>query len=118
MRRIEWPHSTEHGQEVIPVGTTVFERSAPSASVVDHSLDQTREGVFWIDDLPAALRPDRPPLRGTVRADLVVVGAGYTGLWTALLAKLRRCHKLYRNRDDVIIQRGAQADTIRAYTSN
>ncbi|MBN9178147.1 MAG: FAD-dependent oxidoreductase [Microbacterium sp.] len=75
------------------MGTTVFERSAPSASVVDHSLEQTRDGVFWIDDLPAALRPDRQALRGTVRADLVVVGAGYTGLWTALLAKLRDPHR-------------------------
>ena len=75
--------------DVSCVGTTVFERLAPAASVVNHSLTGTRTGVFWTDDLPASLRPDRPPLRGVVRADLVVVGAGYTGLWTALLAKLR-----------------------------
>ncbi|GAA5030700.1 FAD-dependent oxidoreductase [Microbacterium fluvii] len=61
----------------------------PSASVISTSLEHTRTGVFWIDDLPAALRPDRPPLRGGTPADLVVVGAGYTGLWTALLAKTR-----------------------------
>lgn len=78
---------------MIPVGTTVFERNAPPASVVEHALDRTQEAVFWTQDLPAALRPDRPPLRGTVRADLVVVGAGYAGLWTALLAKLRDPHR-------------------------
>src|SRR5690348_18489538 len=33
--------------------------------------------------------PDRPPLTGRHRADLVIVGGGYTGLWTALLAKKR-----------------------------
>ncbi|RLK52650.1 NAD(P)/FAD-dependent oxidoreductase [Microbacterium telephonicum] len=71
------------------MGTTVFERRVPSASVIDHSLEQTRTGAFWIDDLPEELRPDRPPLHGTVTADLVIVGAGYTGLWTALLAKTR-----------------------------
>lgn len=76
-------------QEVIPVGTTVFERRVPSASVIAHSLAATRASVFWIDDLPAGLRPDRPPLRGAISADLVIVGAGYTGLWTAVLAKLR-----------------------------
>lgn len=71
------------------MGTTVFERSVPPASVVAHSLTGARTGVFWIDDLPAHLRPDRPPLTGAVQTDLVVVGAGYTGLWTALLAKTR-----------------------------
>lgn len=68
---------------------TVFERMPPPASVVDHSLDGSRHAVFWTEDVPRALRPDRPPLRGEQRADLVVVGAGYTGLWTALLAVTR-----------------------------
>jgi glycine/D-amino acid oxidase-like deaminating enzyme len=40
---------------------------------------------FWLDD-PAAPEP-APSLSGAVRADLVVVGAGFTGLWTAFLAK-------------------------------
>jgi glycine/D-amino acid oxidase-like deaminating enzyme len=42
-------------------------------------------GSYWLD------RPDpvgvMPSLSGAQRADLAVVGAGYSGLWTALLAK-------------------------------
>ena len=53
----------------------------------DESWRGTSRTPFWLDD------PDRPPQRGSldrhVRADLAVVGGGYTGLWTALLAKER-----------------------------
>lgn len=49
------------------------------------SLSHVRPAVFWLD------RDDRPAaadeLIGSTRADLVVVGGGFTGLWTALLAK-------------------------------
>ncbi|MEE4540901.1 FAD-dependent oxidoreductase [Streptomyces sp. V4-01] len=42
---------------------------------------------YWLDD-PA--RPDaRPALVGRDHCDLLVVGGGYSGLWTALLAKER-----------------------------
>ena len=39
---------------------------------------------FWLDRAGAPAR--RPPLAGTVEADLLVVGGGLTGLWTALQA--------------------------------
>lgn len=42
---------------------------------------------FWIDRAPA--RIPHPPLRDDRDADLVIVGGGYTGLWTALHAKER-----------------------------
>ena len=37
---------------------------------------------FWLQDIGA--RPATPPLAGTLRADVAIVGGGYTGLWTAL----------------------------------
>jgi glycine/D-amino acid oxidase-like deaminating enzyme len=40
---------------------------------------------FWLDRADAP--PARAPLRGEAAADLVVIGGGFTGLWTALLAK-------------------------------
>lgn len=42
---------------------------------------------FWLDD-PARPAP-RPMLTGQVSTDLLVVGGGFAGLWTALIAKER-----------------------------
>ncbi len=42
---------------------------------------------YWLDQ-PGAPVP-RPPLNGTDSADLAVIGGGFSGLWTALLAKER-----------------------------
>ena len=36
---------------------------------------------YWQDSLPAP--PRRPPLPGDLEVDVAIVGAGYTGLWTA-----------------------------------
>jgi glycine/D-amino acid oxidase-like deaminating enzyme len=66
--------------------STVFERSAPEPAVVSAALANTRQAVFWLDDVATA---SRESLAGTRDADLVVVGGGYCGLWTAIRAKER-----------------------------
>ncbi|MER7083797.1 NAD(P)/FAD-dependent oxidoreductase, partial [Saccharopolyspora kobensis] len=52
------------------------------------ALADAEIAVLWTDraDRP----PPREPLTGADRADLVVVGGGFTGLWAAILAKQRR----------------------------
>jgi hypothetical protein len=37
---------------------------------------------LWHDTVPGSLVPD-DPLRGDTEADVAIVGAGFTGLWTA-----------------------------------
>ena len=66
--------------------STVFERQAPSADLVARSLAGSEHRVFWLDDVPAATHPT---LQGATETDLAVVGGGYAGLWTAVLAKRR-----------------------------
>lgn len=44
---------------------------------------------FWLDDPSAPAPRPQPALVGPTEADLLVVGGGYTGLWTALQAKER-----------------------------
>jgi glycine/D-amino acid oxidase-like deaminating enzyme len=67
--------------------SVVFERDAPQRSVVEHALARTSQSVFWLDELGAGAQ--HPRLSGEHRTELAVVGGGYTGLWTALLAKRR-----------------------------
>ena len=56
----------------------------PSAA---RSLSNAAPRSFWLDQ-PDAPEP-LPALAANVTADLVVVGGGFTGLWTALLARER-----------------------------
>ena len=51
------------------------------------SLADASPVPYWLDH-PAAPEP-LPPLTGTEQADLAVIGGGFTGLWTALVAKER-----------------------------
>ncbi|MEU1695537.1 FAD-dependent oxidoreductase [Streptomyces hirsutus] len=51
------------------------------------SLADARPTAYWLDD-PGRPEP-RPALTGAETCDLLVVGGGYSGLWTALIAKER-----------------------------
>ena len=58
-----------------------------SAVGVARALAESQPRVFWLD---SSRRPSpHPPLTNSVSTDLAVVGGGYSGLWTALLAKER-----------------------------
>ncbi len=51
-------------------------------------LSHMQPQLYWLDADP--LEPDsHPSLIGDATTDLCIIGAGYTGLWTALLAKER-----------------------------
>jgi glycine/D-amino acid oxidase-like deaminating enzyme len=63
---------------------TVFD-SHVDPGLIDRSLAASAFESMWLD-MP---RPSYEPLSGSVTADLLVVGAGYTGLWTALHAAQR-----------------------------
>ncbi|WXK81711.1 FAD-dependent oxidoreductase [Streptomyces sirii] len=65
-----------------------------------HALADAAPTPFWLDD-PA--RPDAlPALVGDESCDLLVVGGGYSGLWTALIAKERDPQR------DVVLIEGAE----------
>jgi len=66
--------------------STIFERNMPAASIIDAALQDTQHRCFWIDDTENE-RQTYPELLGSRSADYVVVGGGYTGLWTAVKLK-------------------------------
>ena len=57
------------------------------AGLAARALAGARPAPYWLGQ-PAAPEP-APPLAGPQRADLAVIGGGFTGLWTALLAAER-----------------------------
>ncbi|MGA5465503.1 NAD(P)/FAD-dependent oxidoreductase [Mycobacterium sp. NPDC050041] len=63
---------------------TVFDGHVDPA-LLDRALASSAFAPMWLD-IP---RPRYPRLTGTVDCDLLVVGAGYTGLWAALHAAER-----------------------------
>ena len=64
---------------------TVFDR-AVDQSLIAEALAPAVFGSMWLDPDVVGPRPHFPPLSGATNCDLLVVGGGYTGLWTALHA--------------------------------
>ncbi len=61
------------------------QRSKIDSRILKH-LESITPTLWWLDEDP--LEPEwRNCLIGSVTTDLCIVGGGYTGLWTALLAK-------------------------------
>ena len=54
-------------------------------SILTH-LSHMQPQLYWLDEDPLEPLP-HPTLIGDATTDVCIVGAGYTGLWTALLAK-------------------------------
>ena len=54
-------------------------------SILKH-LSLMQPQLYWLDEDPLEPLP-HPTLIGDITSDLCIVGAGYTGLWTAILAK-------------------------------
>jgi glycine/D-amino acid oxidase-like deaminating enzyme len=71
------------------VEPTVFERNPPDERIVMASLEDSRLSVFWLDDLGRDRVRAWPRYNDIQNYDLVVVGGGFLGLWTALQAKQR-----------------------------
>ncbi|WAL98175.1 NAD(P)/FAD-dependent oxidoreductase [Streptomyces sp. Je 1-369] len=65
------------------------------------SLSDAKRVSFWLDD-PGRPAPESA-LTGDERCDLLVVGGGYSGLWTALIAKERDPSR------DVVLVEGREA---------
>ena len=83
----------------------MFYRDTPGPDALA-ALSGVRHACLWLD------RSDRPataaPVTGDESADLLVVGGGFTGLWTALLAK-----RADPSRDVVLVEGGEHESTLR-----
>lgn len=66
---------------------TVFERTPAAVATIKKALQGSVNRPFWTDD--AGARKQFPRLETAVEADLLIVGGGFLGLWTSILAKER-----------------------------
>ncbi|WP_321936294.1 FAD-dependent oxidoreductase [Paraburkholderia sp. J8-2] len=66
---------------------TIFELKPPCDKIVSQSLRNSKLEPFWLDD--AAPFSVFPSCNEDAHADLVIVGGGFLGLWSALMAKER-----------------------------
>ncbi|WP_250504399.1 MULTISPECIES: FAD-dependent oxidoreductase [unclassified Caballeronia] len=60
-------------------------RRKPARLTVEEALARTKLSPYWLDN--PAEPPAEPSLAGETRADLLIVGGGFTGLWAAVQAK-------------------------------
>ncbi|MFZ9105567.1 MAG: NAD(P)/FAD-dependent oxidoreductase [Pontimonas sp.] len=67
--------------------STVFDRNQIRDETISHSLASSVRKAFWVED--AGRDSSLTRFAGSVDCDLTIVGAGYTGLWTAIEAKRR-----------------------------
>ena len=74
-------------------------------SDLKEALEGSKHMPMWLD------RPDRPKaspaLSENVEAELAIVGAGFTGLWAALLAK-----EAHPDLDVVLLEAGSVGDGV------
>jgi glycine/D-amino acid oxidase-like deaminating enzyme len=66
-------------------GTLREVRRAPVELSVEEALARTKLFPYWLDN--PAEPPAEPALAHETRADLLIVGGGFTGLWAAVQAK-------------------------------
>jgi len=67
------------------IATNAGRAHNPSEDLVDRSLADTTHAPYWTDQ-PGAPSPCQQ-LLASKECDLAIIGGGFTGLWTAILAK-------------------------------
>lgn len=65
---------------------SIFETQKPAPETVTGSLQNTKLSCFWLTD-PTSKTINHPRLNTDTKTDDIVVGGGYTGLWSAIKLK-------------------------------
>jgi glycine/D-amino acid oxidase-like deaminating enzyme len=74
------------------MGSTLAARSAATRGAFVKQAPRPARRSWWLEEAlahPEFVEPPAPPLEGDAKADIVVLGGGYTGMWTAYFLKER-----------------------------